>query len=47
MATTTIRIDSETHKRLTALSKSGNKQIIDVVREATAALERVRFAAGY
>lgn len=44
MATTTIRVDEETHRRLHTLSKELGHSLQDTVREATAALERQRFA---
>jgi predicted transcriptional regulator len=45
MGTTTIRVDNETHRRLHELSKLLGHSLQDTVREATAALERQRFAA--
>jgi predicted transcriptional regulator len=45
MSTTTIRVDHETHRRLVAVSRASNRPLIDVVRDATDALERSRFAA--
>lgn len=45
MATTTIRVDDDTHRRLHALSKALGHSLQDTVREATTALERQRFAA--
>ena len=44
-ATTTIRIDRETHRRLVAISRASGRQLLDVVRDAAEALERARFAA--
>ena len=44
MATTTIRVDDETHRRLHELSKALGHSLQDTVREATTALERQRFA---
>lgn len=44
MATTTIRVDTETHARLQALSKESGRSLIDTIREATEALRRQRFA---
>ena len=41
---TTIRVDDETHHRLQTISRNSGRQLIDVVREATAALELVEFA---
>ena len=43
--TTTIRIEREVHRRLVALSQQTGEPLIDVVRDATEALERARFAA--
>lgn len=43
MATTTIRVDRETHQRLSAISRATGRQLMDVVRDATDALERRRF----
>jgi predicted DNA-binding protein len=43
--TTTIRIDREVHRRLVVLSQQTGRQLIDVVRDATEALERAQFAA--
>ena len=44
MSTTTIRVDQETHRRLIAISRASNRPLIDVLRDAADALERVRFA---
>lgn len=44
-ATTTIRIDRETHQRLVAISRATGRPLLDVVRDAAEALERARFAA--
>jgi len=44
MSTTTIRIDTDTHARLQALSKESGRSLIDTVRDATEALGRQRFA---
>ncbi len=43
MATTTIRVDSETHARLQALSRESGRSLIDTIRDATEALGRQRF----
>jgi hypothetical protein len=43
MATTTIRVDTETHSRLVSLSERAGASLIDTVRAATEALERRRF----
>lgn len=42
-ATTTIRIDAETHAQLVALSRSANATLVDTVRDAAEALRRQRF----
>ena len=44
MATTTIRVDKETHERLQELSKESGRSLIDTIRDATEALGRQRFA---
>ena len=44
MATTTIRVDRDTHERLQELSKISGRSLIDTVRDATEALGRQRFA---
>jgi len=44
MATTTIRVDTDTHARLVELSESAGNSLIDTVREAAEALRRQRFA---
>lgn len=44
MATTTIRVDADTHARLLELSASAGTTLMDTVREATEALRRQRFA---
>lgn len=44
MATTTIRVDSETHSQLVELSRSSGATLIDTVRDAAEALRRQRFA---
>jgi predicted DNA-binding protein len=44
MATTTIRVDTETHARLVELSESSGSSLIETVREAAEALRRLRFA---
>ena len=43
MATTTIRVDSDTHARLQALSRESGASLIDTIRDATEALGRQRF----
>ena len=44
MATTTIRVDTETHARLQALSRESGRTLIETIRDATEALGRQRFA---
>ncbi len=44
MGTTTIRVDTETHARLLALSKATGASLIETVRDAAEALRRQRFA---
>ena len=43
MATTTIRVDKETHARLQALSKESGRSLVETIRDATEALGRQRF----
>lgn len=43
MASTTIRVDTETHARLQALSEQSGKTLIETVRDATEAPRRLRF----
>ncbi len=43
MATTTIRIDTDTHVRLVELSDAAGASLIDTVRDAVEALRRQRF----
>jgi len=44
MATTTIRVDTDTHARLLELSEATGASLIETVREAAEALRRQRFA---
>jgi hypothetical protein len=44
MATTTIRVDRDTHARLQALSIESGRSLLDTVRDAVEALGRQRFA---
>ncbi len=44
MATTTIRVDKETHAKLVELGSLRNASLMETVRDATAALHRVQFA---
>lgn len=43
MATTTIRVDAETHARLLELSEATGDTLMSTVRDATEALRRQRF----
>jgi hypothetical protein len=44
MATTTIRVDTDTHARLIELSKASGASLMETVRDAAEALRRQRFA---
>lgn len=44
MATTTVRVDAETHARLLELSRASGSSIQQTVRDAAEALRRERFA---
>ena len=44
MATTTIRVDTDTHAQLVELSQATGASLIETVRDATEALRRQRFA---
>lgn len=44
MATTTIRVDTDTHARLQALSRESGRSLVETVRDAAEALGRQRFA---
>ncbi|MDH4116318.1 MAG: hypothetical protein OEX04_12910 [Acidimicrobiia bacterium] len=44
MGTTTIRVDTDTHARLLALSRATGASLIETVRDAAEALQRQRFA---
>ncbi len=44
MGTTTIRVDTETHAQLLALSKLSGASLVETVRAATKALRRQQFA---
>jgi transposase len=44
MATTTIRVDTDTHARLLALSTASGESLMDTVRDAAEALRRQRYA---
>ena len=43
MATTTIRVDADTHARLLEMSKENDRSLIETVRDAAEALRRQRF----
>lgn len=45
MPSTTIRVDTETHASLVAMSRAMGASLIDTVRAAAAALQRQRFGA--
>jgi predicted DNA-binding protein len=42
--TTTVRVDTDTHARLQALSRETGRSLIETIRDATEALGRQRFA---
>jgi len=44
MATTTIRVDTDTHAKLIDLSAASGASLMETVREAAEALRRQRFA---
>lgn len=44
MKTTTIRVDTDTHARLRALSQETGRSLMETVRDAAEALGRQRFA---
>jgi hypothetical protein len=44
VATTTIRVDEQTHAQLLEMSRTSGASLIDTVREAAEALRRQRFA---
>lgn len=44
MATTTIRVDTETHAALVALGERRGRSLMDTVRDAAEALRRAEFA---
>ncbi len=43
MATTTIRVDTDTHAQLLAISEASGASLVDTVRAATRALRRQQF----
>lgn len=45
MATTTVRVDLDTHEQLVALGAASGRSLIETVRDAAEALRRQRFAA--
>lgn len=45
MNTTTIRVDVPTHRRIQIIHEATGKPMMEIVREAVDALDRVRFAA--
>lgn len=44
MATTTIRVDADTHARLVEMSRASGASLMETVRDAAEALRRQRFA---
>ena len=44
MATTTVRVDTETHQQLLEMSEQDGVSLIQTLRDATEALRRERFA---
>jgi predicted transcriptional regulator len=42
--TTTVRVDTETHAKLSELAEAGGTSLIETVRDAAEALRRQRFA---
>lgn len=44
MGSTTIRVDTETHAQLVALSRQSGTSLVETVRAAAEALRRQRFA---
>jgi hypothetical protein len=44
MSTTTVRVDAATHQKLVTLAAAEGTSLIEVMRLAADALERVRFA---
>lgn len=44
MGTTTIRVDTDTHAHLLAMSQATGASLIETVRDAAEALRRQRFA---
>lgn len=44
MATTTVRVDVETHEKLAAMAAASGATLMEVARRAVDALERLQFA---
>lgn len=44
MPTTTVRVDSETHQKLRAMSDASGASLLETLRDAAEALRRQRFA---
>ena len=42
--TTTIRVDKAVHERLLQIGRESGRQLVDVLSDATEALERAQFA---
>jgi hypothetical protein len=42
--TTTIRVEKSVHERLLRISRASGRQLVEVIGDATEALERVQFA---
>jgi hypothetical protein len=43
-STTTIRVEKAVHERLLRIGRDSGKQLVDVLSDATEALERAQFA---
>jgi predicted transcriptional regulator len=43
-STTTIRVDKAVHERLLQIGRESGRQLVDVLSDATEALERAHFA---
>jgi hypothetical protein len=43
-STTTIRVDKAVHERLLKIGRESGRQLVDVLSDATEALERAHFA---
>jgi hypothetical protein len=44
MSTTTIRVEKSVHERLLLIGRESDRALVDVIADATEALERARFA---